>query len=116
MNRKGSDGSGSHCECVVGIDTKFTGNLTGSEDILINGEVDGDIDIKASVYVGENGTVTGKITATDVMIEGKVDGFLKATNKIHLASNANIAADMECRNLEVADGAFFEGKVNMEGA
>lgn len=116
MNRKDFDGSGSHCECVVGSDTKFTGNLTGSEDILINGEVDGDIDIKASVYVGENGKVTGKITATDVMIEGKVDGFLKATNKIHLATTANIAADMECRNLEVADGAFFEGKVNMEGA
>ena len=45
-----------------------------------------------------------------------MDGFLKATNRIHLAATANIAADMECRNLEVADGAFFEGKVNMEGA
>jgi cytoskeletal protein CcmA (bactofilin family) len=115
MNRKASDGSGIHCECVVGSDTKISGNLSGSEDILINGEVDGDIDINASVYVGENGKVTGKITATDVLIEGKVDGFLKAMNKIQLASTANIAADMECRNLEVSDGAFFEGKVNMEG-
>jgi cytoskeletal protein CcmA (bactofilin family) len=99
----------------IGQDTKFVGNITGSEDILINGEVNGDIDIRASVHVGGTGRIKGTIKAANVTVEGRVEGNIKAEDKIELMDNANITADMECKHLAVADGAFYEGKVHMEG-
>jgi cytoskeletal protein CcmA (bactofilin family) len=99
----------------VGEQTTFSGNITGSEDILINGEMVGDIDIRASVHVGGSGHIKGTIKAINVMIEGRVEGTLKIEEKIELMSSANITANMECKQLAVADGAFFEGKVHMEG-
>lgn len=99
----------------IGEQTTFTGNITGSQDILINGELVGDIDIRASVHVGSSGHIKGTVKAINVVIEGKVDGTLKIEEKIELMSNANITADMECKQLAVSDGAFFEGKVHMEG-
>ncbi len=99
----------------VGEQTTFTGNITGSEDILINGELVGDIDVRASVHIGGSGHMKGTIKAVNVIIEGRVEGTLKIEEKIELMSNANITANMECKQLAVADGAFFEGKVHMEG-
>lgn len=99
----------------IGEHTTFTGNITGSEDILINGELVGDVDIRASVRVGGTGHIKGTIKAVNVVVEGRVEGTLKIEEKIELMSNANITANMECKQLEVSDGAFFEGKVHMEG-
>jgi len=99
----------------VGEHTTFTGNIAGSEDILVNGELVGDIDIRASLRVGPTGNIKGTIKAINVVIEGKVEGTLKIEEKIELMSNANINANMECKQLAVSDGAFFEGKVHMEG-
>ncbi len=116
MNKK-TDEAGKSLELnsQIGEHTTFTGNITGSEDILINGELVGDIDIRASVQVGATGRVKGTVKAINVVIEGRVEGTLKIEEKIELMSNANITADMECKQLAVSDGAFFEGKVHMEG-
>ncbi len=105
----------SNFNCIVGSDTKISGDITGTEDILINGEVSGDIDVKARVHIGEKGKIKGTIKAVDISIEGKVEGNLKIQDRIELAESAYITADMECGKLEVADGAFYEGKVHMEG-
>lgn len=99
----------------IGEHTTFTGNITGSEDILINGELIGDIDIRASLRVGGTGRVKGTVKAINVVVEGRIEGTLKIEEKIELMSNANITANMECKQLAVSDGAFFEGKVHMEG-
>lgn len=116
MNKK-TDETGRTLEfnSQIGEHTTLTGNITGSEDILINGELVGDIDIRASVQVGSTGRIKGTIKAINVVIEGRVEGTLKIEEKIELMSNANITADMECKQLAVSDGAFFEGKVHMEG-
>jgi cytoskeletal protein CcmA (bactofilin family) len=116
MDKKVSKSNiGSDVNCRIGVETKVTGNVKASEDILINGEVSGDIDVKAKVYIGQSGQIKGKIMAYDVIVEGKVEGNLNAENRIELMDSAYVTADMECKNLAVADGAFFEGKVQMEG-
>ena len=116
MDKKVSKSNiGSDVKCRIGVETKVTGNIKASEDILIDGEVSGDIDVKAKVYIGQSGQIKGKIMAYDVIVEGKVEGNLNAENRIELMDSAYVTADMECKNLAVADGAFFEGKVQMEG-
>jgi cytoskeletal protein CcmA (bactofilin family) len=116
MDRKGSGTiNAQDFDCRLGEDTEIKGNITGSEDILINGEITGDIDVKAMVYVGENGKIKGTIKANDVVVEGKIEGSLIVQNKIELTESAHINADMECGKLAVTDGAFYEGKVHMDG-
>ncbi len=116
MYRKETESGGNmDYNSQVGEQTTFTGNITGSEDVLINGELVGDIDIRASVHVGGTGHIKGTVKAVNVIIEGRVEGILKIEEKIELMSSANITANMECKQLAVADGAYFEGKVHMEG-
>jgi len=116
MDKKGSGfDKPTDFNCMIGSDTKITGDITGTEDILINGEINGDVDVKAKIYVGESGEIVGTIKAVDISIEGKVEGNLKIQDKIELAESAYITADIECGKLEVADGAFYEGKIHMEG-
>ena len=116
MDKKGLEtGSEGVFNSQIGQNTKLVGNITGSEDILINGEMNGDIDVRASVRVGGAGKIKGTVKAENIVVEGRVEGTLKAEDKIELMDNANITADMECKHLAVADGAFFEGKVQMEG-
>ncbi len=116
MDKKVSKSNiGSDVNCRIGEETKITGNVKASEDILIDGEVSGDIDVKAKVFVGQSGQIKGKIMAYDIIVEGKVEGNLNAENRIELMDSAYVTADMVCKNLAVADGAFFEGKVQMEG-
>lgn len=115
MNKKSTNQKVLDINCTIGKETKVSGNITGSEDILINGEFEGDMDIKAKVHIGESGKIKGTIKATNIEVEGRVEGNLNAKDRIELTDSANITADMECKNLAVADGAFFEGKVHMEG-
>jgi len=116
MDKKVSKSNiGSDVKCRIGQETKVTGNIKSSEDILIDGEVSGDIDVKEKLYIGQSGQIKGKIMAYDVIVEGKVEGNLNAENRIELRDSAYVTADMECKNLAVSDGAFFEGKVQMEG-
>jgi cytoskeletal protein CcmA (bactofilin family) len=116
MNKRDSEWEkGGAINSQIGEQTKFVGNVSGSEDILINGEMDGDISVSASVHIGPTGSFKGMIKAKNVIIEGKVEGAIKVEDKIELLNKAAITADMECKHLAVADGAFYEGKVHMEG-
>jgi len=115
MTKKDSDFDSSYdSKCVIGTETKIKGTISSSEDVTINGIIDGDVDVKAKIYVGQRGYIKGKIKAIDVFVEGKIEGILKIENRIEMMDSSYVMADLECKTLAVADGAFFEGKVQME--
>ena len=99
---------------TVGRKIKMRGEVTGDEDLLIEGYFEGSVDLKShSVTVGPEGNVKASIKGRIVIIEGKVQGDLTAEEQIVLLSSASVEGDLAAPRVVLEDGAHFRGGVDM---
>jgi cytoskeletal protein CcmA (bactofilin family) len=99
---------------TIGSAIKIKGEVTGDEDLLIQGRVDGSVDLKEhSVTVGADGRVTASIVARVVTVEGRVDGDIEARERIVLRSSSQVEGDITAPRVVLEDGARFRGGVDM---
>ncbi len=102
---------------TIGPSITIRGDVTGSEDLLIQGHVDGSVTLELhEVTVGSDGHVKADITGRVITIEGKVEGDLKAQEQIILRATAHVSGDLRAPRLVLEDGATFRGLVDMSGA
>jgi len=94
---------------------KIKGQISGRAEIVVDGEVEGRLDIQAAVVVGPNGAVNGDIVAKSVSVEGKVLGNVKASETFELQASGRIEGDVTAPRVIIAEGAFFKGNVEMTG-
>ena len=94
---------------------KFKGEITGRAEIVIDGELEGRLDVQAAVIVGTNGRVDGDIHARSVSVGGKVMGNVKAGETFELQATGRIEGDVTAPRVIIAEGAFFKGNVEMTG-
>lgn len=100
----------------IGKSVVIKGELSGSEDLYLDGEVEGSIDLKQnSVTIGPNGRVKAKVSAKAVMIEGKVDGNIFGSERVEVRGSAIVNGDIVTKRIVIAEGAFFKGSVTQEG-
>jgi len=91
---------------------KIRGEITGKEDLFIDGTVDGKLDLgAASVTVGPNGKVKADISAREVIVRGQVDGKIDGTERVQLWSSGRVAGEVKTERLAIEDGALLRGKV-----
>ncbi len=95
---------------------RFEGKITGSVDLVVDGEVIGEIAVSAVVVVGTEGRVTGPISARVVRVAGKVAGDLRGAERVEIAATANLEGDIAAPRVTIAEGAFFKGRVEMKPA
>jgi cytoskeletal protein CcmA (bactofilin family) len=95
--------------------TRVQGAVTGASELLIEGEVEGEIRIDSLVVVGAEGTVRGPITAQVVRVGGRVAGNVEAADRIEVTASGNVEGDMAAPRVIIAEGAFFKGRVEMRG-
>ena len=92
------------------------GEITGSEDLTVDGQVDGRIDLPNHVLtVGPNATVCADITAKSVMIFGTILGSVTAHERIEIRRSGSVEGNVACARLVVQDGAILSGKVETRG-
>jgi len=99
----------------VAAGVKFKGQVTGRAEIVIDGEVEGRLDVQAAVVVGPDGKVNGDIVAKSVSVGGKVLGNVKASETFELQASGRIEGDVTAPRVIIAEGAFFKGNVEMTG-
>jgi len=92
---------------VISKALKITGQLESTEDIQIDGEVEGDIH-GTSVTVGQNAKVKGSVYGETVELAGKIDGKIEA-KKVVLTSTAQMHGDVIHENIRIDSGAFIDG-------
>ncbi len=95
---------------------RFEGKISGSVDLMIEGEVIGEIAVPAIVAVGAGGTVLGPISARVVRVAGKVTGDLRGAERVEVAATAHLEGDIAAPRVTIAEGAFFKGRVEMRPA
>lgn len=100
---------------VIATGTKLAGTLTGSTDILVDGELDGGIDISAAIVVGEGGRVKGNLSGRTARVAGKVVGNVSGTELVELLPSGAVEGNLTAARVVIAEGAFFKGQVEMSG-
>jgi cytoskeletal protein CcmA (bactofilin family) len=100
---------------VIGPSLDLTGELSGAEDLLVEGKVQGKIRLaQNAVVVGAKGRVSADVQARMIEIEGEVDGHLSADELIVLRKSARVRGDLASPRVVIEDGAKFKGTIDME--
>lgn len=101
-------------KAVIGSKIKLKGELSGEEDIQINGEVEGSITLKNNIVrVGENGKLQSNLTAKSVIVEGMVDGDIHAHDLVTIKSGSHLTGNVTSERVQLDDGAKFSGTINL---
>ena len=101
--------------CVIAQGTSITGKFAATEDVRLDGVIEGDLKCDKRLVMGETGRVKGTITAEDAIIMGTIEGELIVTNTIHLKSTAKIEGNIKSKSMTVDDGAIYSGECNVGG-
>ena len=100
---------------MIGPGTTVRGDLTGDDAVEIRGLLEGDCRTSAHCVVGEGARVTGSIEATGIVVAGAVEARVLAADKVEIRASARVKASVTARVITIADGAFYEGNVQMLG-
>lgn len=114
-SRPRNTGAGAAAEtATIGRSIRIKGEVTGDENLVIQGHVDGSVDLqKHSVTVGPDGEVKASIVGKVITVEGTVEGDLEAGEQIILRSSASVEGDLTAPRVVLEDGARFRGGVDM---
>jgi cytoskeletal protein CcmA (bactofilin family) len=100
---------------MIGQSIHFKGELTGNEDLMIDGTVEGKIDLKEhNLTIGKNGRIKADLRAKSITIQGEVIGQVVAEDKVDLQATGRLQGDILAPRLSIADGAHFKGSVDMD--
>jgi cytoskeletal protein CcmA (bactofilin family) len=94
--------------------TKISGKISFEGPARIDGEVDGEINAKDSLAIGESAVVTAQIRAASVSVAGKVSGDIVASQRIEIRPSAKVSGNITAPILAVHEGALFEGHCSMQ--
>ena len=102
-------------QAVIGTSLVLKGDVTGENDLLIQGQVEGKVVLKKnSVTVGRNGRVKADIYGKVITVEGKVHGNLFGDEKIIINKSGDVRGNLSAPRVTLEDGARFKGSVDMD--
>src|SRR5262245_41336703 len=101
--------------CKIGKSIIIRGELTGNEDLTIEGSVEGKVELREhNLVVGSTGKIQAEVNAKSVNIQGEVQGNVRAMDRIEIATSGTVKGDLIAPRIIIADGARFKGSVDME--
>jgi len=91
---------------------KIKGEVTGSEDLFVDGIVDGKLNLaNGSLTIGPNGHVKADVHAREVIVRGKIEGKVTGRDRVQLWSTGQVTGEVQTDRLAIEDGALLRGKV-----
>ena len=99
----------------IGKSVVIKGELNGSEDLTIEGHVEGTIQLRDHVLtIGPNGKIKAQVFAKAVIVLGEVTGNVTASDKVDIRDNGSVDGDIISPRVAIAEGAHFRGSVDMQ--
>ena len=99
----------------IGKSVVINGELSGSEDLYVDGNVEGKIELRNhSLTVGPNGNLKADVSAKAVVIQGKLEGTVNASERVELRKSAVVTGDVTTQRIAIEEGAFLKGKVEVQ--
>src|SRR5271154_3606579 len=99
----------------IGKSVIIKGELSGSEDLFVDGVVEGIIELRSNnLVIGPNGKVKANIHAKGVVVQGKLEGDIRASQRAELRKSAVAVGDIFTQRIAIEEGAYFKGKVDIQ--
>jgi cytoskeletal protein CcmA (bactofilin family) len=100
---------------LIGKSVVIKGELSCSEDLYIDGQVEGTIDPKGNrLTIRPNGRVKANVNACAVIVQGKLEGNIQASDLVDLKQSAVVMGDVATQRISIDEGAYFKGSVNIQ--
>jgi len=98
----------------IGKSVQIYGEVKGSEDLLVDGTIEGTITLSESrLTIGPNAHVQANVSARDVFILGALTGDITASGRVELRAGCNLKGDIRAARLSIEENAIFSGKVDL---
>ena len=101
---------------VIARGVRVEGQFASQGDVVIEGEVIGNVSAKGRLIVGPEAKLKADVTADEAVVAGAIDGNLTITKRLELKTSARIAGDLSCETIGVEPGATLNGKVSVGGS
>ncbi|SFV62740.1 hypothetical protein MNB_SUP05-5-71 [hydrothermal vent metagenome] len=103
-----------HSRSMIGKGLIIKGELTGSDDVVVQGKVEGTINLKNnSVVIGENAKVIANIFVKDIKVEGNVKGDIEAVEKVLITEKGKVEGNITAGKVVLNEGCSFKGNISM---
>lgn len=106
-------GAAAQIEAFLGKGSKVVGTLTFTGPADLDGYVEGEVNAKERLTIGEAAVINARITGADIVVKGTVTGDIIATKRLALKKPARITGNISSANLSIEEGVIFEGKCSM---
>lgn len=117
MRHEGVPSVASGERSTIGKGVVIKGQILGSESLLIEGRVEGSIELPESlVTVGTNGQIVADVSAREIVVRGKVNGNLTATERVEVRNEGQLTGDVAAPRVSIEEGAFFKGGIDIRRA
>lgn len=99
----------------LGSSLQIKGHITGTEDLQIDGKVDGPISLRGhSLTVGPAAQLTSEIHAREIVVFGKVVGNVHARDRVDVKTDGSVIGDISTARISIEDGAHFKGRIEID--
>lgn len=99
----------------IGKSVLIRGELTGSEDLYLDGEIEGTINLRDhKLVIGPNGKIKAAITAREIVVHGRVEGNISGCDRVELKRASTLVGDIGTHRIVIEDGAMFKGAVDIQ--
>ena len=99
--------------CVIAAKTVIKGEINGDEDVVVEGNVEGQIKITRDLRVGANGVVKATVEAQSIIVSGEVVGDCSASVRVEIQSTGRLTGNIRAPKIVIAEGAMFRGNSDM---
>ena len=100
----------------VGSNITIEGTLSGSEPVVVEGTIRGNVKLSGELRVGTKARVEATVHARSIVIEGRVEGDISADERVELVAGSSVDGNIKAPKIVVAEGAKFRGNVDMGSA
>lgn len=100
--------------CVIGRAITIRGSLSGGEDLLVEGRIEGTVSLKNHLSIEETGVVEADIDVQDLTVRGEAKGDITAAQSVSVTANARVVGNIRAPRVIIEDGARFRGHIDMD--
>src|SRR5579862_3228574 len=98
---------------VFGESMKIVGEVTSDEELYLNGDLDGKLNLRNRLTVGPNSKVNATIKAREIIVFGTIKGNVESESRVSLRTGASIVGDIKTAGIVIEDGAYFKGGIDI---
>lgn len=100
--------------CVIGPKIEIRGNLSGDEDLIVEGRIQGQVSLTRRLVVEPQGVVEANVAADELVVSGQLRGDVNAKGHVTITTGASVSGKVRAPRISIEEGARFKGSIDMD--